>query len=58
MRRLASRFSRDESGATAIEYAFIALFIFLVIVASVRLLGPSLVAVFTGVNAGMAGVGG
>ena len=52
MRGLAPRFSRDESGATAIEYAFIALFIFLAIVASVRLLGPSLVAVFTGANAG------
>ena len=55
MQQLANRFSRDESGATAIEYAFIALFIFLAIVASVRLLGPSLVAVFTDANAGIAG---
>ena len=55
MRKLVPRFSRDESGATAIEYAFIALLIFLVIVASVRLLGPSLVAVFTDANAGLAG---
>jgi pilus assembly protein Flp/PilA len=53
MRKLAKRFSRDESGATAIEYALIALFIFLAIVASVRLLGPSLVAIFTNANDGL-----
>ena len=55
MSRLVTRFSRDECGATAIEYAFIALFIFVAIVASVRLLGPALVLVFMDVSDGLAG---
>jgi pilus assembly protein Flp/PilA len=54
---LATRFSRDESGATSIEYALIALFIFLAIVASVRLLGPSLVAIFTDARDGLTSAG-
>jgi pilus assembly protein Flp/PilA len=37
--RLIRTFARDRRGATAIEYALIAGMIFLVIVASVRLLG-------------------
>jgi pilus assembly protein Flp/PilA len=58
VRGLVRRFSRDESGATAIEYALIALFIFLAIVASVRVLGPALVVVFTDARDGLAGAGG
>ncbi|MFI5013209.1 MAG: Flp family type IVb pilin [Hyphomicrobiales bacterium] len=48
------RFARDESGATAIEYAVIASGIFLVIVAAVASIGTSLNTTFAAVNAGFA----
>ena len=57
MQKLVKRFSRDEAGATAIEYALVALFIFLAIVASVRLLGPTLVLIFTDARDGLSGAG-
>jgi pilus assembly protein Flp/PilA len=43
---------RDESGATAIEYAFIASLIAVVIIGGVTLVGTSLSAVFSSVANG------
>jgi pilus assembly protein Flp/PilA len=40
-------FSRDEPGAAALEYSLLLAFIAIVIIASVQLLGQSLIAVFT-----------
>jgi len=47
MKEVVKRFARDESGATAIEYALIASGISIVIVAAVRLVGTSLTGTFT-----------
>jgi pilus assembly protein Flp/PilA len=41
MRRLLQDFVKDQSGATAIEYALIAMGLSIVIVASVNGVGPS-----------------
>jgi pilus assembly protein Flp/PilA len=49
MTHLVSRFVKDESGATAIEYALIAGGISIVIVAAVNLVGTSLNGTFNGV---------
>ena len=46
-------FLRDESGATAIEYALIASLIGLVIVGAIGAVGDSLNGVFTDVSAGL-----
>ena len=43
-------FLQDEEGVTAIEYGLIAALIAVVIIASVTLVGDSLVAVFTAVS--------
>ncbi|HEY5336740.1 MAG TPA: Flp family type IVb pilin [Rhizomicrobium sp.] len=43
---LVSRFVRDESGATAIEYGLIAAGIAVVIIAAVQLIGTNLSATF------------
>lgn len=51
MADLVARFSTDESGATAIEYALLATFIFLAIVAATRTLGTSLSVVMENVSA-------
>lgn len=45
---LISRFFRDESGATAIEYGLIAALIAVVIITGVTAVGTSLSATFTG----------
>jgi len=50
MRKLLSRFLRDESGATAIEYCLIAAGISIVILAAVNSIGTSLNTSFTSVN--------
>ena len=50
MRNLVSRFLRDESGATAIEYGLIAAGIAVAIIAMVQTLGGTLNGVFTNVN--------
>jgi pilus assembly protein Flp/PilA len=50
MKKLASRFLADESGATAIEYGLIAAGIALAIVAVVNGLGTNLNTTFTNVN--------
>jgi pilus assembly protein Flp/PilA len=48
--RFLSRFLRDESGATAIEYAMIASGVAVAIAASVSSLGTSVKALFTSVS--------
>jgi pilus assembly protein Flp/PilA len=47
MRNLATRFLRDESGATAIEYGLIAALIAVVIITAVTTLGTNLSTTFT-----------
>jgi len=49
-----SRFLRNESGATAIEYGLIAAGISVVIIAAVNTLGGTLNTTFTDVNTKMA----
>ncbi|MGD0141826.1 MAG: Flp family type IVb pilin [Rhizomicrobium sp.] len=51
MKNLVSRFLRDESGATAIEYGLIAAGIAVVIIAAVQSVGSNLTTTFTSVAA-------
>ena len=51
MKNLVSRFVKDESGATAIEYGLIAAGIAVAIIAAVNTLGGTLNNTFTNVNA-------
>ena len=51
---LFSRFVRDESGATAIEYGLIAALISVVIIAVLTNVGSSLNTKFTAVSSGLA----
>ena len=48
---LISRFVRDESGATAIEYGLIAALVAVVIITGLTAVGTKLNATFTSVNA-------
>jgi pilus assembly protein Flp/PilA len=50
MKALVSRFAKDESGATAIEYGLIAAGISVAIIAVVQGLGSKLVTTFTSVQ--------
>jgi pilus assembly protein Flp/PilA len=50
MKTLFSRFAKDESGATAIEYGLIAAGISVAIIAVVQGLGTNLKATFTSVS--------
>ena len=50
MNNLLSRFAKDESGATAIEYGLIAGLISVVIIAAVTTLGGTLKGVFQTLN--------
>jgi pilus assembly protein Flp/PilA len=50
MKNLVSRFVKDESGATAIEYGLIAAGISVAIIAVVQGLGTKLTATFTNVS--------
>jgi pilus assembly protein Flp/PilA len=50
MRRLLTKFRDDESGATAIEYAIIAVGISIVIVASANAIGTSVSTRFASVS--------
>jgi pilus assembly protein Flp/PilA len=50
MQKLFARFVKDESAATAIEYALIACGISIVIIAAVRGIGTTLNTTFTNVN--------
>ena len=49
MKNLVSRFLRDESGATAIEYGLIAAGIAVEIIAAVQLVGTNLTTTFNSV---------
>jgi pilus assembly protein Flp/PilA len=53
MTKLISRFVRDESGATAIEYGLIAALIAVVIITVLTTVGTSLQAKFTAVANGL-----
>ena len=50
MSKFVSRFLKDESGATAIEYGLIAALIAAVIVTAVTNIGSKLNTTFTGIN--------
>ena len=52
---LFSRFVRDESGATAIEYGLIASLIAVVIIAVLGSIGTNLQTKFSAVNTGLGG---
>jgi pilus assembly protein Flp/PilA len=53
MKNLVSRFVKDESGATAIEYGLIAAGISLAIIATVNSLGSNLNGKFTSINSSL-----
>jgi pilus assembly protein Flp/PilA len=53
MKNLVSRFAKDESGATAIEYGLIAALISVVCIGMWRAIGGNLLVNFTSVNAGL-----
>jgi pilus assembly protein Flp/PilA len=53
MRNLFSRFIRDESGATAIEYGLIATLIALAIIVAVTNTGAALQNTFSSVSSGL-----
>jgi pilus assembly protein Flp/PilA len=53
MRQLLSKFLRDQTGATAIEYCLIAVGISIVIVAAVNGIGTTLSGSFTSVNSSL-----
>ncbi|MGY6569328.1 MAG: Flp family type IVb pilin [Salinarimonas sp.] len=46
MKTLLQRFAADQSGATAIEYALIAVIVSIAIVASMRTIGDSVIELF------------
>jgi pilus assembly protein Flp/PilA len=52
VRKSVTQFMRDESGATAIEYALIAAFIGLVIITAVTSIGTELKSTFTDIDGG------
>jgi pilus assembly protein Flp/PilA len=55
MTNLVSRFVRDESGATAIEYGLIAALISVVIIAALQLIGTNLTTTFQTIATKLAG---
>jgi len=54
MQSLLSRFGRDESGVTSIEYGLIAALISVVCIAAMTALGTGLQAVYTSVSTALA----
>ena len=50
MTKFVSRFAKDESGATAIEYGLIAALIAVVIIAAVTIIGTQLNKTFTSIG--------
>jgi pilus assembly protein Flp/PilA len=54
MQSLLSRFVRNESGVTAIEYGLIAALISVVIIGAAGVVGTNLAAVFTNISAQLA----
>jgi pilus assembly protein Flp/PilA len=55
MQTLLSRFVRDESGVTAIEYGLIAALIAVVIIIAVTAVGTALVKVFDAIQVALVG---
>lgn len=55
MKNLVSRFVKDESGATAIEYGLIASLIGVAIIAGASALGTSLNSTFQGISSKITG---
>jgi pilus assembly protein Flp/PilA len=55
MKKLISRFVRDESGATAIEYGLIAALIAVVIISALQLVGTNLNTTFSSVASSLNG---
>jgi pilus assembly protein Flp/PilA len=53
MKTFFSRYVKDESGATAIEYGLIAVLISIAIIAGVRAVGTKLSTAFTGVSSNL-----
>ncbi len=53
MRNFITRFAKDESGATAIEYGLIAALIAVAIIGTLTLIGPKLDGVFKQVEAAL-----
>jgi pilus assembly protein Flp/PilA len=53
MKNILSRFVRDESGATAIEYGLIAALIAVAIITILTTVGSNLKTVFTSVSGGL-----
>jgi len=58
MTKFISRFVKDESGATAIEYGLIAALIAVVIIGAVQLVGTNLKATFTAISGNLGGAAG
>ncbi|HZC15885.1 MAG TPA: Flp family type IVb pilin [Caulobacteraceae bacterium] len=58
MSKFVSRFSKNESGATAIEYGLIVALVAVVIIGAVTALGTSLSTTFNTVATKVAGAGG
>ena len=56
MKTLLTRFSKDESGATAIEYGLIATLISVAIIAGATALGSALDGLFSGLGGVMGGI--
>ncbi len=50
MKSVFSRFLKDESGATAIEYSLIAALIGVAVISAVKMLGTNLSAKFAGIS--------
>ncbi|WP_395945212.1 Flp family type IVb pilin [Brevundimonas sp.] len=57
MTKFVSRFAKDESGATAIEYGLIAALISVAIISAVTLLGGNLKTVFSNLAGTLTGKG-
>ncbi|MDP1737218.1 MAG: Flp family type IVb pilin [Caulobacter sp.] len=55
MTKFMTRFAKDESGATAIEYGLIVALIAVVIITAVTTLGTKLNGAFGSINAGLPG---
>jgi len=53
MTKFMTRFVRDESGATAIEYGLIAALMAVAVIAAISLLRPQMEAAFTSIGAKM-----
>ena len=55
MKNLFTRFTKDESGVTAMEYGLIAALVAVVIIAAVTLVGQNLQNTFNAIAAALAG---